>query len=44
MEQTKNSLPPAAPEPSAPLSQEQMLADADALLAEFALDYERMAQ
>lgn len=44
MEQTKNSLPPATPEPSAPLSQEQMLADADALLAEFALDYERMAQ
>ena len=44
MEQTKNNLPPAAPEPFAPLSQEQMLADADALLAEFASDYERMAQ
>lgn len=44
MEQTKNNLPPATPEPSAPLSQEQMLADADALLAEFASDYERMAQ
>ena len=44
MEQTKNNLPPAAPEPSAPRSQEQMLADADALLAEFASDYERMAQ
>ena len=44
MAQTKNNLPPAAPESSVPLSQEQMLADADALLAEFASDYERMAQ
>lgn len=44
MEQTKNTLPPTTPESSAPLSQEQMLADADALLAEFASDYERMAQ
>lgn len=44
MEQTKNNLPPFTPESSAPLSQEQMLADADALLAEFASDYERMAQ
>ena len=44
MEQAKNTLPPVTPESSAPLSQEQMLADADALLAEFASDYERMAQ
>ena len=43
LSQEKENTSPQAPS-QAPLSREQMLADTDQLLAEFALDYKRMSE